>query len=91
MLLGLLLPLFLGVRREIASRAAYIVEERLCTRPLQVGDVVMQLGIICAHVMATLAVLTYIFTLMPEIDHFPTLLRTGQIGESIDASFPLSA
>jgi hypothetical protein len=76
--LGCALPLFVSIRREMGSRRAFLMEKRIETRPLRFGDIVMQLGVVSMHVMGTLAVLTYIFTLFPDLDHLPHVLRNGQ-------------
>eukprot|EP00884_Botryococcus_braunii_P003673 jgi/Botrbrau1/13306/Bobra.0315s0004.1 len=73
---GCVLPLFLAVRRELASRSAFATEERLRTRPLRAVDILMQSGVILCQILATLAVLITCFTLFPYLDHLPTLLNT---------------
>eukprot|EP00884_Botryococcus_braunii_P011263 jgi/Botrbrau1/20137/Bobra.0173s0039.1 len=74
---GCALPVILGVRREMASRAAFAKEVRLETRHLAVSDVLMQLAAVNAHFLGTLAVVALIFTWFPQLDHLPALLWGG--------------
>eukprot|EP00884_Botryococcus_braunii_P003674 jgi/Botrbrau1/13307/Bobra.0315s0005.1 len=77
--LGCCLPLFLGIKREIASRTAFVNQKGIATRPLSFSDIVFQVAAIIAHVLASIAVISLVFTLVPELDHLPTLLTTGKV------------
>eukprot|EP00884_Botryococcus_braunii_P011265 jgi/Botrbrau1/20139/Bobra.0173s0041.1 len=78
-LFGCALPIVLGLRRELASRTAFAQLVQLPTRSISPSEIVMQVCAVNAHLMAAVALLTTLFTMVPQLDHLPSLLQGGKL------------
>lgn len=61
------------------SRTTFVKEARIETRALQLSDIIIQVAAMMSQLLASMAVLTILFTLIPELDHLPSLLMTGNL------------
>lgn len=75
---GCVLPVTVGPWRELASRRASAHQARLRTCRVRISQVVMQLFAVNAHVLTAVALLSILFSLIPPLEHLPTVLRGDQ-------------
>ncbi len=77
--LGCLLPVSLGLYREIAARKAFATESRMRVRRTSFKDAVLQFGMANALFMATCGITILVLASVPQLEYLPTLLRKGNL------------
>eukprot|EP00884_Botryococcus_braunii_P011870 jgi/Botrbrau1/20684/Bobra.0058s0014.1 len=77
--MGWTLPIIIGLRSELSSRTSYAKEARLRVRPVEFADLFSQIGIANVCFLATVAAMSSLLIHFPQLEHLPTLLRTGSL------------